>query len=89
VLAEIPYNPLISAAHRAIAQHRPLVLSPDIIWLTIAQGLAIHINVHAEQFRDQSVDYKGRKEIHVDVDSPVLPPNIGWGIVRGSDRRSH
>ena len=35
-------NPLISAAKLAFDQHRPLCLSPDMIWLTILQGVAEH-----------------------------------------------
>jgi hypothetical protein len=34
-------HPLLAAVHVAFAEHRPLVLSPDTIWLTIAQGTAL------------------------------------------------
>ncbi|MGW0247382.1 DUF4419 domain-containing protein [Nocardia goodfellowii] len=44
-------DPLLSAVGRAFAEHRPLVLSPDAVWLTIAQGLARHIRLHAERLR--------------------------------------
>src|ERR1700747_2337995 len=33
-------HPLIDAVSTAFAQHRPLTLSPDCIWLVIAQGFA-------------------------------------------------
>src|SRR5687767_7709059 len=45
------FHPLVEAAWAAYGHHRPLVLSPDIIWLTIVQGLATHINEHVEQLR--------------------------------------
>ena len=35
------------AMFEAYAHHRPVVLSPDMIWLLIAQGFAQHINKNA------------------------------------------
>lgn len=39
-------NGLLSAVTCAYNSHKPLVLSPDVIWLTICQGMAIHVNQH-------------------------------------------
>ena len=36
------HHTLVSAVHYAFSEHRPLTLSPDAIWLTIAQGFANH-----------------------------------------------
>src|SRR5579871_1790356 len=36
-------HPLIDSVHTAFSQHRPLLLSPDSIWLVLAQGFAHHI----------------------------------------------
>ena len=33
--------------------HRPLSLSPDTIWLMIIQGVANHINAHAEELQTE------------------------------------
>ena len=44
-------NPLIEAVHLAFSGHRPLVLSPDCIWLTIVQGFGHHVNKYAEDLR--------------------------------------
>src|SRR5262245_54738882 len=41
------FHPLIAAAVLAFKQHYPLVLSPDMIWLTILQGVAQHVQNHA------------------------------------------
>lgn len=49
--------------------HYPLVLDPDVIWLTIAQGLANHINVNAEKLRRRFVAHDGKKKIIVRRDS--------------------
>jgi hypothetical protein len=51
---------LVSAVYVAFSEHRPLVLTPDIIWLTLAQGFAQHINNHAEALRSTIVSHKGK-----------------------------
>lgn len=40
------FNVFLAAAHTAYSEHYPLALSPDIVWLTITQGLANHINLN-------------------------------------------
>ena len=42
-------NCLIGTVGQCFAEHRPLVLSPDMIWLTILQGFANHINLDPEK----------------------------------------
>src|SRR5262245_7992184 len=39
-VAGVRSHPLIGALHGAFCDHRPVCLSPDIIWLTLAQGFA-------------------------------------------------
>lgn len=51
----IHLHPLFNAVHMAFSEHRPLLLTPDAIWMTIAQGFAIHINNNAEQLRQSFV----------------------------------
>jgi hypothetical protein len=41
-------HPFIEAVHRAFADHYPLVLSPQAIWLLIAQGFSSHVNANSE-----------------------------------------
>lgn len=72
-------NALLDAAHTAFHEHRPLVLSPDAIWLTIAHGAAIHINENAEELRDVFVRRQGREQIEVRRNSFVK----GHRIMRG------
>ena len=50
---------------RAYAYHRPLVLSPDMIWLLISQSFGEFVNKNAEQLRSQIVSHEGQKEIKV------------------------
>jgi hypothetical protein len=62
-------HPLIGAVSFAFAQHRPLVLSPDAIWLTIASGVAQHVRDNAERLRPRLVRHAGSKEITLPVTS--------------------
>ena len=50
---------------RAYAYHRPLVLSPDMIWLLISQSFGEFVSKNAEQLRSQIVSHEGQKEIKV------------------------
>lgn len=54
---------LLAAVHKAFAEHRPLTLTPDAVWITIAQGVAHHMTVHAERLRDRFVTHKGRAKL--------------------------
>lgn len=65
LLEGISGHPLVAALHLAFAGHRPVELSPDVIWLTLTQGLAHHINQNAERIRQHFVQHDGRKPLYV------------------------
>lgn len=67
-LLSSPYHAFIGAVHESFNNHRGLILSPDMIWLLIAQGFAQHINDNAEKFRSRFVKFEGKKEIEVQRD---------------------
>jgi len=50
-----PKNGFLQAVHIAFADHYPLVLSPDDIWLAIAQGFSQHVLKNAEALRQRFV----------------------------------
>src|SRR5262249_31065783 len=54
---------LIDAVHMAFSQHFPLALSPDDIWLVIAQGFSHHVAENAETLRHRLVRHQGRREL--------------------------
>jgi hypothetical protein len=54
---------LIDAIHTAFSQHRALTLSPDCIWLALAQGFSHHITENAEALRYRLVRHQGRREL--------------------------
>jgi len=58
-------NLFVKAVHAAFFDHHTLVLSPDVIWLTIAQGLANHIDQNAEFLREKLVSHEGKKELMI------------------------
>jgi hypothetical protein len=74
-------HPLLSAVARAFAEHRPLVLSPDAVWLTIAQGVAQHVRLHAEQLRPGLVAHPGRKRLEVVHNGPMPTDAGSWGTL--------
>jgi uncharacterized protein DUF4419 len=56
---------LVQAVHWAYSLHYPLALSPDAVWLTIAQGFAMHVNVQAEALRGKFVRHAGQPTITI------------------------
>ncbi len=67
LLAGIEGQPLILSALWAYAEHRPLVIAPDAVWLTILQGLAHHVAIDPEKHREQLVEHRGRRTCSVSV----------------------
>ncbi len=62
--------------------HRPLCLSPDTIWLMIIQGVANHINAHAEELRPRIVSHQGKIDIEVRRDDFIKgSPENPWSEV--------
>ena len=63
----------------AYADHRPIVLSPDIIWNVIAQGFSQHVNNNPEALRDRIVYHeKGKIELSVMTKEELHSPNVKW-----------
>ncbi|KAF0431405.1 hypothetical protein F8M41_005413 [Gigaspora margarita] len=61
------HHGLISAIIHAYTLHQHLRISPDDIWLTVAQGVSKHIWINKERFRHLFVDHEGQKIIEVDA----------------------
>jgi hypothetical protein len=65
--------------YQAYSDHRPFVLSPDMIWLLISQGFAQHVSNNAEELRKYFVDFDGRLSLVVRNDNITLDnPNSPW-----------
>jgi len=63
VVKEIRYQPLLAAVYKAFSEHRPLILSPDAVWITIAQGVAHHMVLHGEELRSRFVAHSGKLDL--------------------------
>lgn len=66
---------------QAYADHRPMVLSPDIVWLIISQGFANYVNAHPEEMRNALVYHEGKMDINVVSDKDILSPEADWNIL--------
>ena len=62
---------------QAFADHRSLVLSPDMMWLLIGQGFSRYVNAHSEELRDKLVHHQGKMVLKVEKDNDVLNPDKG------------
>ena len=79
LVADVHFHPVVAAIHAAFQDHRPLVLSPDMIWLLIAQGFANHVNAHAEELRSLILQHSDRPVLAVRRDDFVYgSPENPW-----------
>lgn len=63
---------------RAYAEHRPLVLSPDMVWLLISQGFARYVNAHSEELRDQIVSHTEKMDLVIESKEELIHGNPDW-----------
>ena len=61
-------NSLIAMCHLAFAEHRPMALTPDLLWHYIVKGISIHIHKYSEELRKKFVSHEGKKELTVTRD---------------------
>jgi hypothetical protein len=66
-------HPLINAVHTAFSQHRPLTLSPDCIWLVIAQGFSHHVAENQSLLREALVGHQGKRKLLSSIQDLTLP----------------
>lgn len=78
IVKDVRYHPLLAAVFLAYSQHRPLVLSPDAVWLTIAQGVAQHMVIHGERLRPRFVDHQGKLDLIFECNWIEGSPENPW-----------
>ena len=67
----------------AYAEHRPVVISPDMIWCLICQGFSHHINLDPEKYRDRMVFHQGKETLEVRrVEPKEFTPEQWEDIIR-------
>lgn len=68
-LVYAPNNGLIQTLQECYDNHRPLILTPDVIWLAICQGVSIHINEHYDSLKNSLFNENKPDEIVIRNDS--------------------
>lgn len=71
-------NGFLQAIHESYASHRPFILSPDEVWLTLCQGFSIHVNEHFDSLKTQLFVNEKPEEILVRNDSLGNGSSSGW-----------
>jgi hypothetical protein len=75
-------HPFITSLHFSYSYHKTFVISPDMVWLLIAQGFAKHVDQNGEALRHHFVDFQNKKSLHVNIDFFTKgSPNNDWQSV--------
>ena len=71
-------TPFFKGMVRAFADHRPITLSPDVIWMLISQAFSHDVNADPEKFRDKLVGFDGKMDLIVQSKYPLYHPDFDW-----------
>lgn len=73
-------HPFLAAAHLAFAGHRPLAISPDMIWLLLSQQVAAEVQRDPEKYRKHFAAHEyGKRTLSVSRDQFILgQPGNDW-----------
>ncbi len=66
---------------KAYADHRPLVLSPDAIWMLISQGFSNYVNQNPETLRGKFVDFEGKLNLVVQTNEDLFSGKADWDAI--------
>lgn len=72
-------NGLLETVRNAYHGHYPLALSPDVIWLTICQGVSKHINLNFKSLENKIYKNGHPKSILVRIDSLAFD-STQWSV---------
>ena len=64
--------PTLSGFFYAYCNHYPLRIKPDDIWLLIVQCFSFHVNENSERLRNYFVNFKGKKNLKVKIETPKI-----------------
>mgnify|MGYP004702857089 FL=1 len=77
-LVNYDYNSFFYGMYEAYSNHRPFILSPDMIWLLISQGFTRHVKANPESMRKFFVDFVGKLSLVVESYKPLNDPTLAW-----------
>lgn len=63
---------------QAYADHRPVCISPDMVWMLISQGFSRYVNAHAEEMRELFVSHTGQMELAVESSYDSTSYETDW-----------
>lgn len=63
---------------KAWCQHRPVVLSPDVIWMLICQQFSHYVNEKPNKMRSKFVHHQGKKELVVETKKNLFSNQADW-----------
>lgn len=73
---------LFDMLRTAYADHRPVVLSPDALWLIISQGFSRYVNAHAEEMRPLLVSHQeGKQDLTIESQKDLLTEDVDWAAL--------
>lgn len=72
------YNSFFRGMYQAYADHRPFVISPDMIWLLISQGFARHVNANAGELRKYFADFSDKLTLMVELETDSMTNSQAW-----------
>jgi hypothetical protein len=79
LVEDVAYHPFVAALDLAFNDHRPVCISPDMIWLLIAQGFAQHVTANSETLRHRFVRHEGKVDLEVHRDDFIKgSPENPW-----------
>lgn len=64
-------HPMIGALHYSFAHHRPVAISPDMVWLMIMQGLVKHFYYNSDSLKSDVYSADGKTKITIRRDDFV------------------
>lgn len=77
-LVSFSYHSFFYGMYQAYADHRPFVLSPDMIWLLISQGFTRHINANQEELRKYFVDFSEKMSLVIEAEKSYEDSELSW-----------
>lgn len=76
-------QPVFEMMIKAYAEHRPLVLTPDAVWMLISQGFSHYVNQNPEALRGKFVDFDGKLDLVVQTEDDLFSGNADWDAIIG------
>lgn len=78
---DVKDNPFVKMCLIAYSQHRPIAITPDLLWHYIRQAVAEHVNKNSEELRSVFVKHKRKTALNVCRKDFIRTQNNNWSSV--------